>query len=80
MLRGAVLRAACDYPRGNAENPVTTHELERKFSALVAGRFGDDVPRSALAALQSIDRCMDMADLFRSFGLVKAASSYAAVV
>jgi 2-methylcitrate dehydratase PrpD len=80
MRSGAVERAASDYPRGNAENPVTTHELERKFSALVAGRFGDDVPRSALAALQSIDRCMDMADLFRSFGLVKAASSYAAVV
>jgi 2-methylcitrate dehydratase PrpD len=60
----ATERAASDHPRGNPENPVTTDELESKFSALVAPRLGDDVARSALAALHSIDRCTDMATLF----------------
>jgi 2-methylcitrate dehydratase PrpD len=68
---GASERAASEYPRGNAENPVSTAELERKFSTLVAARFGDDVARSALAALGSIDRCADMATLFSSLGRLK---------
>ncbi len=29
-------------PRGNAENPVSTEELEQKFIALVGSRFGND--------------------------------------
>src|SRR4029077_933551 len=48
---GATERAASEYPRGNAENPVSTDELERKFSTLIAGRCGDDAARFALAAL-----------------------------
>jgi len=65
---GATERAASEYPRGNAENPVSTDELERKFSTLVAARFGDDVARTALEAVRSIDRCADVADLFASLG------------
>ena len=61
---GATERAASEHPRGNPENPVSTGELEKKFFTLVAARFGDDVARSALAALHSIDRCSDMATLF----------------
>jgi 2-methylcitrate dehydratase PrpD len=73
---GASERAASEYPRGNAENPVSTAELESKFSTLVAARFGDDVARSALAALRSIDRCSDMATLFSSLGRLKPAPTY----
>jgi 2-methylcitrate dehydratase PrpD len=65
---GATERAASDHPQGNPENPVSTGVLEKKFSTLVAARFGDDVARSALAALHSLDRCADVADLFASFG------------
>jgi hygromycin-B 7''-O-kinase len=36
---GTSERGASDYPRGNAENPVSTEELELKFSALVGSRF-----------------------------------------
>jgi len=78
---GATERAASEHPRGNPENPVSTGELERKFSTLVTARFGDDVARSALAALHSLDRCADVADLFASFGGItsgrlKAAPTY----
>ena len=78
---GATERAASDHPRGNPENPVSTGVLERKFSTLVSARFGDDVARSALAALHSLDRCVDVADLFASFGGItsgrlKAAPTY----
>ena len=76
-MRGNVERAASDYPRGNAENPVSTGELERKCFTLVAGRFGDDVARSALAALRSLDRCADMADLFGALGRLKPAPTFA---
>jgi 2-methylcitrate dehydratase PrpD len=65
---GATEQAASDHPRGNPENPVSTGELESKFSALVAARFGDDVAQSALAALHSIGKCTDVADLFASLG------------
>jgi 2-methylcitrate dehydratase PrpD len=73
---GATERAASEYPRGNAENPVSTDELERKFTTLVAARFGGDVARSALAALHSMDRCSDMATLFSSTGRLKPAPTY----
>jgi 2-methylcitrate dehydratase PrpD len=73
---GASERGASDYPRGNAENPVSTEELEKKFSALVGSRFGDDTARSALAALHSMERCPDMATLFAEMGRLKAAPTY----
>jgi hypothetical protein len=76
-MRGNVERAASDYPRGNAENPVSTGELEQKCFTLVAGRFGDDVARSALAALRSLDRGADMADLFGALGRLKPAPTFA---
>jgi 2-methylcitrate dehydratase PrpD len=60
----AVERAAGDYPRGNAENPVSTDVLEKKFSALVGSRFGRQTAEAMLAALHSIERSRDMADLF----------------
>ena len=61
---GASERAASEYPKGHPENPVSTGELEQKFSTLVGSRFGDDTARSALAALHSMERCADMAALF----------------
>ena len=65
---GAVEQAASDCPRGSAENPVSTAELERKLSALVGSRFGADAARSALAALQEMDIAPDVALLFRGLG------------
>ncbi|MEP6691094.1 MAG: MmgE/PrpD family protein [Gemmatimonadaceae bacterium] len=61
---GAVLRGASDYPRGNPENPVTTTLLEEKFLALITPRFGAGVAARALAAVQSLDTCADMARAF----------------
>ena len=77
---GEIERAASDYPKGSAENPVSTAELDTKFSALAAGRFGEGVSRSALAALHAIDRCDDMADLFASLGRLKTVPAYAPTV
>jgi 2-methylcitrate dehydratase PrpD len=68
LTDGASERGASDYPRGNAENPVSTGELEQKFSALVGSRFGDDTARSALAALHAMERCTDMATLLKGLG------------
>jgi len=73
---GASERGAGDYPRGDSENPVSTEELEKKFSALVGSRFGNDTARSALAALHSMERCPDMATLFAPMGRLKAAPTY----
>jgi len=74
---GTSERGASDYPRGNAENPVSTEELERKFSALVGSRFGEDMARSALTALRSMERCADMATLFSEMGRLPASASTA---
>jgi len=73
---GASEWASSEHPRGNPENPVSTAELESKFSALVAGRFGADVARSALEALHAIDRCTDMATLLSPLGRLKPAPTY----
>ncbi len=70
---GTSERGSSEYPRGNAENPVSTEELEQKFIALVGSRFGNDTARSTLAALHSIDRCADMATLFAGLDRLKAA-------
>jgi 2-methylcitrate dehydratase PrpD len=74
---GTSERGSSDYPRGNAENPVSTEELEQKFIALVGSRFGDDTARSALAALHSMERCADVATLFADLGQLPASASAA---
>jgi 2-methylcitrate dehydratase PrpD len=71
--RGGIEKAASDYPKGNAENPVTTTELEQKFARLVGARFGDEVARAALGALHGIERSEDMAGVFAALGRLKAA-------
>jgi 2-methylcitrate dehydratase PrpD len=58
-----VERAASEYPKGHPEHPVSTAELEAKFAALVASRFGKPTAQAMLGALHSIERCSDMADL-----------------
>jgi 2-methylcitrate dehydratase PrpD len=73
---GTSERGASDYPRGNAENPVSTEELERKFTALIGSRFGDGTVRSALAALHSMEQCVDMATLFSEMGRLEPAPAY----
>jgi 2-methylcitrate dehydratase PrpD len=79
---GTTERGASDYPRGNPENPVTTGELEQKFSTLVGSRFGEATAHATLNTLHSIERCPDMADLFVSLGRptsegrLKAAPTY----
>jgi len=60
--------AASDYPRGNAENPVSTEDLERKFSAVVSPRFGTPTADATLDALHSIEQCRDMRMLFSELG------------
>jgi 2-methylcitrate dehydratase PrpD len=69
--------AASDVPRGNAENPVSTAELEQKFVQLVGARFGDEVARAALDALHGIERCDDLAGVFAELGRLKAAPTTA---
>jgi len=65
---GASEQAAGDDPKGNAENPVSTEELERKFTALVGSRFGAGIARSALDALRETEDAIDMARVFKGLG------------
>jgi 2-methylcitrate dehydratase PrpD len=73
---GAVERAASDYPKGNAENPVSTEELERKFTVLVGSRFGGQTAETMLRALHSIEQASDMAALFAFTGRLKPAPTH----
>jgi 2-methylcitrate dehydratase PrpD len=65
---GASERAASDSPKGSPENPVTTGELEQKFTTLVGSRFGADVARVALDAVREIEDTADMARVFKGLG------------
>jgi 2-methylcitrate dehydratase PrpD len=73
LQSGGTEQAASEYPKGNAENPVTTAELERKCSRLVGARFGDEVAQTALGALHAIERSEDMAVVFAGLGRLNAA-------
>ena len=64
---GRVLRAAADYPRGNPENPVSTADLEDKFTGLVAPRFGEAAAQRALDAIRSLEDCPDIAGVFATY-------------
>jgi 2-methylcitrate dehydratase PrpD len=64
---GTTLRGASDYPVGNPENPVTTTQLEDKFTRLVAPRWGEGVAGRALAVVRSLETIDDMATAFRDF-------------
>lgn len=64
LTNGTALRGAADFPRGNPENPVTTEELEAKFVALIAPRFGAEVAQRGIALVHSLDASDDMATLF----------------
>ena len=61
LADGSRLCEASDYPRGNPENPIDRDELEEKFTALVAPRFGADAANRALAVVGRIRRSPDMA-------------------
>ncbi len=68
LTDGTPLRGASDYPVGNPENPVTTPQLEEKFMALVAPRWGERAAKRAIAIVAEVESCGDMAEAFR--GLV----------
>lgn len=62
---GSELRGASDYPVGNPENPVPTSQLEQKFNALVAPRWGSDAAKRALDIVHSLESIDDMSVAFR---------------
>jgi 2-methylcitrate dehydratase PrpD len=63
---GATLEDEARYPRGNAENPVDTGQLEAKMTSLLEPRFGAATARAAQDAIAALPACVDMADLFRN--------------
>ena len=69
LADGASERASSDYPRGNAENPVSTETLEQKFTTLVGSRFGSDAAQSALRSVRSLESAEDMARVFEPLSL-----------
>ena len=69
---GTVLEGAADYPRGNPENPVETEELEEKFAALINPRYGNEITRKAIGAVQAARNRRDMAELFEEVLAVSA--------
>jgi 2-methylcitrate dehydratase PrpD len=64
LENGRLRTGGADYPRGNPENPVSTEELQDKFHALVAPRFGEHLARRAIEAINTLDSCSDMAGAF----------------
>ena len=58
---GRSLTGGSDYPRGNPENPAPLVELEDKFRDLVAPRYSADLAERAIAAVDGLEACPDMA-------------------
>jgi 2-methylcitrate dehydratase PrpD len=62
---GTQMIGESDYPVGNPENPVTTTQLEQKFTALVAPRWGDARAANALEVVRTLEARADMSAAFR---------------
>ena len=69
---GTELRAASDFPVGNPENPVSTEQLEEKFTSLVAPRWGAIAAARAIDVIQSLESIGDMATAFRDLVPIRA--------
>ncbi|MGH7678556.1 MAG: MmgE/PrpD family protein, partial [Gemmatimonadaceae bacterium] len=65
LANGTEMAGASDFPVGNPENPVTTTQLEEKFTALVAPRWGDARAAAALEVVRTLDARTDMSRAFR---------------
>ncbi len=52
---GTRFRGEADFPRGNPENPISTADLDDKFRALVAPRFGSQAAQTAIEAVKLLD-------------------------
>ncbi|MEQ1946634.1 MAG: MmgE/PrpD family protein [Bryobacteraceae bacterium] len=66
---GTVVKGAADYPKGNPENPVSTKELEAKFTALIVPCIGESAAAKTLVAARSVETCEDMSSLLRGIAL-----------
>lgn len=64
LAGGEILLGEADFPRGNPENPVSTQELEDKFRALVAPRFGEAVADRAIETVARLENLTDVANGF----------------
>lgn len=73
LTGGTELRGASDFPRGNPENPVSTAELENKFTSLVSPRFGSDFAHRALQLLHGIASSSDISSHLQLLQLQPAA-------
>lgn len=61
MRDGQSIVGGSDYPRGNPENPAPLSELEDKFRDLVVPRYSADLAERAIAAVNALESCPDMA-------------------
>lgn len=71
LSNGETLRGESDYPRGNPENPVSTAELEEKFRALVAPRFGTEAAERAIEAVGSLQSIREVRQICKLFHPVR---------
>jgi 2-methylcitrate dehydratase PrpD len=65
---GKTIDGASDFPIGNPENPVSTEQLEAKFTGLVAPRWGQDAAARAIKLVHRLAAVRDMNTPFREFG------------
>jgi 2-methylcitrate dehydratase PrpD len=73
LADGTELHGASDFPVGNPENPVSTTQLEEKFTGLVAPRWGDDAAERAIEIVHTLES-FDMSKAFSAFSHEPAAA------
>ena len=61
---GEVVMRSAEYPRGNPENPVSTHELEEKFRSLIAPRYGPQHAARAIEICAALETHPDLEGAF----------------
>jgi 2-methylcitrate dehydratase PrpD len=51
------LEGACDFPKGDPENPLSGEELIRKFNALTEGILSQDASKALVERAMTLETC-----------------------
>jgi 2-methylcitrate dehydratase PrpD len=65
---GRVLTHSRDLPRGEPEDPFSTHEVEEKFHALASSALGEGPRRELLELIHTLPERDSLTDLFTHLG------------
>src|SRR5689334_4401194 len=74
-MDGRKLTRQLDYPKGDARNPLTDHEIEEKFSALASPIMGKAAQKKIMKAVWELEKLESVSELMKMLRAKNAQSA-----